>query len=289
MPEPYWGILEKAIDDDELIEAAIERIFQSHNFFKNVALWGMLYKALDDDQTIAQAIAAAIATHETDPDSHTGEGEALETHKAQEVVDHPIGSVVADKLSHTELVAEANFESLDAWTITGTVTLQGWTRVSLYIETGGVEISKIVSLVDGPDEFIDFTKNMLFQTILYLTDKTNKKAFLMFGKYTNDTTMTGFGFEIVNGVVKGFWQNSVGLQKTADLGINAEAIHVFRAQYSAANKKVSFYIDGVLKGSITDANINGITAEGWVSYILKTNGETDGSMIIKNVIISRQI
>lgn len=68
---------------------------------KNMAdpVWGLLPKAQDDAETIEQAIVRFIAEHETDSGAHTGSGESLETHKSQEIVDHPAESLVADKLA----------------------------------------------------------------------------------------------------------------------------------------------------------------------------------------------
>lgn len=289
MPEPYWGILEKAIDDDELIEAAIERIFQTHNFFPSIEAWGMLKKALDDDQTIAQAIAAAIATHETDPDSHTGEGESLETHKAQEVVDHPVGSVLADKITFTEHYSECNFQSMDGWYVSGEAGIENWGNGYLYVEEGLADLSQIYSAQYWPTDYIDFQKNLLYQAICYLDDAATVKIVLTFGAYVNWTTRAGFGFEIDNGVVKGWWFNTNGLVKTANLGINAEAIHCYRAQYVAAQKKIYFYVDGVLKATITDLNITDESATGLPGFVLLRNGVSDRYLWIKSVSIGRQI
>ena len=130
MPD-YWGLLGKAADDNELIEAAIERIFQTHNFFGNVSLWGMIAKALDDNQTIDEAIAVAITEHNANEDAHLGVGESLQSHKASEIIDHEALSVVTDKIqnygidqskiSFTKLHFFDFFGSLDSWTLDGDV------------------------------------------------------------------------------------------------------------------------------------------------------------------------
>lgn len=62
-------------------------------------VWGQLAKAQDNPETIEGAIVRLIAEHEADAGAHTGTGESLETHKTQETVDHPVGSIVADKES----------------------------------------------------------------------------------------------------------------------------------------------------------------------------------------------
>lgn len=88
--------------------------------------WGNLPKALDDATTIDQAIAAAIAAHEADSEAHLGAGESLETHRANEVLDHPSDSVVADKFSpYTILEGPGAFNDFQYVEWEGTITTKG--------------------------------------------------------------------------------------------------------------------------------------------------------------------
>jgi hypothetical protein len=61
--------------------------------------WGALPKAQDNAQTIDEAITAAIIAHEHDATSHLGDGESLQQHKNNEIIDHPATSIVPDKFS----------------------------------------------------------------------------------------------------------------------------------------------------------------------------------------------
>lgn len=61
-------------------------------------LWGQLEKSTDDPQTIEEAIDAAIAAHNEESDAHLGLGQSLESHKSEDVIDHPPESVLPDKL-----------------------------------------------------------------------------------------------------------------------------------------------------------------------------------------------
>src|SRR5690606_2818247 len=84
-------------------------------------LWGQLQKAQDNPQTIEEAIEAAILAHEADPTAHLGEGESLSQHKHETVIDHPAGSLVPDKFSFTEDYYQPLFESLDSFVIVGSL------------------------------------------------------------------------------------------------------------------------------------------------------------------------
>jgi len=94
--------------------------------------WGMLAKALDDPQTINEAITEAIAAHEADSEAHLGVGESLETHRAQDVIDHPAESIVPDKIItnfYSDQAIMSSFQSLDAF---------GASSYILDLEFGGV-------------------------------------------------------------------------------------------------------------------------------------------------------
>lgn len=61
-------------------------------------IWGAMPRATNDATLIDEAISAAVTAHEADPDAHLGTGEALQSHRAAEVIDHLAESVVNDKI-----------------------------------------------------------------------------------------------------------------------------------------------------------------------------------------------
>lgn len=65
----------------------------------NPYIFGGLTRAVNDDTTIDEAIFEATVAHNDDPDAHLGEGGALTSHRAAEVIDHLAESVVNDKLA----------------------------------------------------------------------------------------------------------------------------------------------------------------------------------------------
>jgi len=67
-------------------------------------VWGNLPKSQDDPELIEGAINRLISAHEADPDAHLGPGESLETHRQNEVLDHPAQSVLADKFNSYNMV-----------------------------------------------------------------------------------------------------------------------------------------------------------------------------------------
>lgn len=73
------------------IEEALESMPTSY-------IWGNLAKATNDPTRIDEAIAEAVVAHNDDPDAHLGQGQALESHRAAEIIDHRAESVVNDKI-----------------------------------------------------------------------------------------------------------------------------------------------------------------------------------------------
>jgi hypothetical protein len=90
-------------------------------------VWGLLSKSLVDAETIEEAIVRLITAHNNDEEAHLGEGQALQSHKASEIIDHAALSIVTDKIKDfnitPELFAslanwrtfECKFESVDNW------------------------------------------------------------------------------------------------------------------------------------------------------------------------------
>lgn len=60
--------------------------------------WEMIPKSQDDNSLITDAIADAIDDHNNDVDAHLGPNQAMQSHRAAEIIDHLAESVVNDKL-----------------------------------------------------------------------------------------------------------------------------------------------------------------------------------------------
>jgi len=262
-----------------------------HYYLKNKTMaesvWGLLAKSQEDPETIEEAIVRLIAEHEADAGAHTGAGESLETHKAQEIVDHPVGSVVADKESTSETIIKCFFESLDGWSTVGTAVLDELLGVKLTIEWGVVNVSRIEGIITYAGNFLAYAKNMLFQTTFWAEETENTIIFAGLGNYASVSNVEGFGFLIIDGIVKGVWGDGASPTFTADLEIDVTDSHVYRAQYNALEQSVKFYIDGVLKATIEDISPVG-DIEPDVDFRYEATDTIDGQMHIKNLFISRE-
>jgi hypothetical protein len=225
-------------------------------------VWGMLGKALDDNQTIDQAIAAAIATHEADSEAHTGANESLETHKTQEIVDHPAGSIVMDKFSAQEDYHFTDFQSLAGWTIAGVVENAGWPGVTLDIIDGETEVSSLYATALVPGGYLRKDHDAQIQVTMYADTVANAYAVVFGFGATGLTPAEGFGFKKDGTSLKGYVRTDSTTTYTSELTPDMASVHVYRAYYNGATDEVEFYIDGDLVATVARPagtwNMNGI-------------------------------
>lgn len=249
--------------------------------------WGMMPKSQIDDETIEQAIDRITEDHNNDPEAHLAEGQSLTSHRAAEIIDHRIGSVVSDKLSHQEEVFFCSFESLGAWSTSGNVSLDGWPGVNIVVEDGGSTNSSLSSTVVHSGNFQDYTKDMLVQESNWHDVDDQSDAVFGLGFFNAWGNYDGFGFEWVSGVLRGFWKGISTVLYTDEILLDVTSVHVYRAQYVAADQAVYFFVDGIDAGNIAIENpTNDIEPQ--IFHNLKlTGGDTD-VWRARAVLLSRQ-
>lgn len=251
-------------------------------------LWGELEKAQDDSTTIVQYIAAQIAAHNADSEAHLAAGESLNSHKDEDVIDHPAGSVVADKATMTELAVYTVFESLIGWSELGTVDNDEALGASLYIESGFEESSGLSSSINALPGYRTNTKDMLFQAVVTIdVDPADYNAH--WGFYSGTlATPTGFGFRVIDGVLTAYVKSGATVNESSTLTCDLSAGHIFRAFLDASESEIYFYIDGTLVATL-DVPALDWDDDGGPSLKIENADSTDGYMYIGSLYFTRQI
>lgn len=240
-------------------------------------VWGQLAKAQDDPQTVEEAINAAIAAHEADPEAHLGDGESLQTHRQNDIIDHPAGSVLGDKFTKSEFVFTPTFESFDNWSKAGT-TVQA--------EPGGLKLgtnnttNAVAYLYAGAD-YIPVAYGpavaTTLQAVLACSSITNYTAYFLAGsnELVNDTP--GIGFKFLNGTVyavEAYYSGGSYHEATLSVGTYAaNAFHLYRVQVVPSENKAYFYIDGVQVGTLT-LHTDDAGGLALITYFVKTGANT---------------
>lgn len=216
--------------------------------------WGDLTKSQEDPETIEEAIARVIEEHNEDEESHLSAGQSLEAHKSADVIDHPPGSIVADKKSYIEVKYESNFDSIDSFAKGGDVSSE-FNAALLYIEQGGTLESYLFG-ASAISTGIDLSATeWLFQEVGFL-DKTTEKFELALGVTGNSFTPgsvehVGAYFHLDGNNLYAKINPPVGDTVSEDLGVfDLTNPHIFRIHNNLESGFVEFYVDGVLVASL---------------------------------------
>ena len=213
-------------------------------------LWGLLQKAQETPQTIDEAIAAAITAHEADPDAHLGAGESLEQHKTEDVIDHPQGSLLPDKISFSDLQFDTTFESLGGFTISAGVTNSSWPGATFDIFDGGGDLrtlkANMLGLLTGSTVTYDIQFDSYFNV-----DSSDDLEIINVGITDNAMTTRHIGFRITGGEIFGFARWGAAEHITSALHTISAGQTVFvRVFYDYAGGVIYFYINGALAGTL---------------------------------------
>lgn len=248
-------------------------------------LWGELQKSLDDPRTIADFIADSIAEHEADPEAHLGEGESLDTHKKNEVLDHPASSVVPDKVSTSDCVISTSFENLSGMSKSSGVNNDFWPGVAIpFLEDGSSSEYLRLSLADF---LTNGTVNydILFDIIFLFSSADNLSTY-KFGISNLAMSIFNLGFRLEDGDLYGFAYWS-GIEHSTGVLLSSfnDKLVFARCYYDIFLNKILFYINGQLAGKLEPPAPLSIFNQFTFSGL--AGGTEDTSLFIKRFEISR--
>lgn len=212
--------------------------------------WGNLTKSQDDNETIEQAIDRLISAHEASSDAHLGVGESLETHKSFEIIDHPAGSVLADKITRNEILWFSNFGENALWNKNNVHDYE-WPLMSL---PEAPDTADQAYMYFESTSFLLYvihdSKDVIFQVSMSIeSDDTTSYGHVGFG-VRQSLVGVGFGFKIMKNGCQAYVK-SYTTTSTANISnlVDGER-HVLRAEYNHVDNNVYFYSDGVLLATI---------------------------------------
>lgn len=152
----------------------------------NPYIWGDLARANNDPTLIDEAIATAVDAHNDDPDAHLGDGQALESHRAAEIIDHLAESVVNDKLAKVtrrymaivDPSSEVDFDTLAE--AVDYCSSHGYGDIYLVAGThyidGSINLDSRINLYGAGQEETIIASNSIDVAYIYFTDGTVANA-----------------------------------------------------------------------------------------------------------------
>lgn len=232
--------------------------------------WGMLPKSQIDPEKIEEAIARMIASHNDDETAHLGEGQALQSHKASEIIDHRALSIIQDKIRNNEITSEKlsfgqrfffnGIQTLDCFNQSldgtgGSIALEGYGGIVL---SAGSSVNNVacVSLSSG---FVNyhFEDDAIFECRINDGQDYNADSAVVVGAsnpFATNETMIGFRYKQSTNKVYAFciYQDALGLHTTEkflfdDVFIN----HLLRIEVYHDDLLIKFFLNGSLVWSLS--------------------------------------
>ena len=166
---------------------------------------------------------------------------------------------------------------------------------SLYLRTGSTINSKAGISNDNLSIFpLDFqSKNSIFETVLAIPTLTgsNFDSYFAVGQIlVGDNTDQGYGFRITNDVLYAFVEVD-GVQTTSTItGITLGNANAYLVRNNASTNTVTFYVNGVLKATLT-ANYGvgaSLIEERFLFYITNTVA-TSREMYVNHAIFAQDL
>lgn len=209
--------------------------------------WGDLPESQISNRLITEAIAEAISAHESDPTAHLGTGESLEQHKVNDVIDHPAGSVLNDKFSMTEyylqlpLTDNVLFQTFETGFGTYDDTNPPSVSVQVFDDASSARRSATIS---GVGSLLDYDKDTYIEFTFVLNEHAHYKAYMLHGKLVTGAPTGGYGFEIDDDVLRGFYVNGGGIQYTSSLTFSIGVFQNVRAVFVLSENAIHFFVNG---------------------------------------------
>lgn len=234
-----------------------------------ITTWGLLAKSLIDDEKIEEAIARLILEHSEDETAHLGAGQSLQSHKASEIIDHVVASIISDKiLPGTTFRLQDHFCDFIPWVSTdGFVkTLVGtWSRANpkgslLAIQSGDLDQDKaFIRTTYEWERLYENNKVTFLEFVVAMYDTLDDGISYLFFTASSAAPPVELaahvGFKIINGRV---WaSNANGYdQNLTDTGFDFRPTFIPFTRLKIEIKKgtgayVKFYVNEVLVATHT--------------------------------------
>ena len=154
--------------------------------------WGLLPKSQIDSTLIEDRVAQMIAEHNDDPTAHMADDQSIGIHRINDVLDHPVGSTLADKWTMSEMEFTTTFDNLTLFVTTGHVT-QLWPGVNIHTHGTSVPHLSKVS-VDGETNLLNFNTGLEFlaQFVCYVDQVTSEQCRFIYGGSSGSGWALGF-------------------------------------------------------------------------------------------------
>lgn len=241
--------------------------------------WGNLSKSTVDAETIEEAISRLISAHNNDILSHDEVNGSLYAHRTNTILDHPQSSVLADKLSSSELIQNFLVASGEGFTSNYSDAFENMPSAYLLFEQGtNIDLYLRVSCGFSDRGVGENRYSKMFNTIIRLDNITFDvdSKIGWFNKINSD--YYGLGFIILNGQLKGTYKN-FGIELfTDEIEVDLTEYRVLRVLFDAYTQEALFYVDGGLYATLS-IPLLGFYLPNFFYVTLKQNSASSNNII----------
>lgn len=220
--------------------------------------WEFLPKNQTDPQTIAEAIAQAIANHNADPTAHLGPNGSLTAHRQNDIIDHPAGSIVADKLTANQINFDFPIYDYTKFNYTGNVD-NFFPGLSFYSDRNRPATVGIFTFFENVVDWDIWSAESQFSFVMRSYDTTTNlyDGIISLGVDNQDTSLyyySGYGFSIENGNLYAWAKTANAVQKVSLSGVAMSSRNIMRAHFFKDEGVVRYYVNGSQVAEIAVSN-----------------------------------
>jgi hypothetical protein len=255
-----------------------------------IETWGMMAKSQIDPTKIEERMTEMITEHNEDPEAHLGAGKSLETHKSNEVLDHPQSSVVADKVSTGQNLINTFFETVAGWTIYADYSLNFLSYLLLRTTTTVDNIASAYFEEFPTMTVNDFDKDLMLQ-VTFNGDASNYgDLYFALGIADDMENYVGVGFLVTNLSLIGRYNDGDTLSTVALATLTAGRTYTIRAFINSASSNVEFWLDGILIDIIPySREYFSDETLGFRASVQKKRGSFSAGLVLNQLTIARNL
>lgn len=236
--------------------------------------WYTLGRTVDDTESILEAVDTKMLVHNLDPSAHGQENESIYDHRVAAELDHLLGSVSMKFLVADKFIISTPFNTFDGWDTAGAYIEPR--IIDAVLRTGSFNTNEAYAKCasDASNAVVDFSKNPYFQTSVCVGLNVNQIAYFCIGDpYAGSPYNEGFGFKVNDGLLYAYWTHEGAAHTHEITGITLTDINVYRAFLDSTAGELYFYINGVLKHTVT-TDLPTQTVASFFTYYIKTQEDS---------------
>lgn len=220
--------------------------------------WGFLPKDQNNPQTILEAIDERIALHNASPSAHLGANGSLAAHRENETLDHPAGSVVADKISASQITFEFPIYDYEQFPYTGNVD-RFFPGASFFSNRSRPATVGLFTFFEYVIDWDIWSAESQFSFTMREVDTTTTMydGIISIGESNQEDSLLytrGYGFSIENGNLYAWAKTDSAVQKVSLSGVAMSSRNIMRAHFFKDENVVRYYVNGDQVAQIAVSN-----------------------------------